>query len=230
MKKKNLYVISLGGSIIVPDHGLNVRFLKPFVKLIRDRVKLGDRFVIVTGGGSTARRYINDGSKISNITDDDLDWLGIHATRLNAHLMRTILRDIAHPVVVKDPSRKLKTWKTPVLIGAGWRPGNSTDYIAVRFAKQLGAKKVINISNIEYLYDKDPNKYKSAKKVLEMSWKDYRKMVGNKWDPGMNLPFDPVASRLAEQSNLEVILVGGKSVGNIKKVFEDKKYKGSVIG
>jgi uridylate kinase len=227
-KTKTLYVLSLGGSIIVPD-GLNVKFLKQFACLIRERVKMGNRFVIITGGGATARRYIRDGGKISDIASEDLDWLGIHATRLNAHLLRTIFRDIAHPVVVKNPSRKLRNWSQPVLIGAGWRPGNSTDYIAVKFAKQLRAQKVINISNVEYLYDKDPNKYKDAKRVAEMSWKDYRDMVGDTWDPGMNLPFDPVASRLAAQSNMEVILVGGNSVSNIEKVLKGEKYKGSVI-
>ncbi|HBL39617.1 TPA: UMP kinase [Candidatus Uhrbacteria bacterium] len=227
-KKGNLYILSLGGSMIVPNGGINVRFLKQFTVMIHRRVKLGDRFIIVCGGGATARHYIEAGSKVTKITDEDLDWIGIHATRLNAHLLRTLLRDVAHPVVIKNPTRRPK-WRKPVLVGAGWRPGRSTDHSATMLAKMLGANTVVNISNIDRLYDRDPNKHDDARPVLEMRWSEYRKMVGNVWSPGLNAPFDPIASRVAQSAGLEVILVGGKSVANIEKIFQGEKYKGSVI-
>ena len=214
--------------MIVPNGGINIRFLKEFTAMIHRRVKLGDRFVIVCGGGATARHYIEAGSKVTKITDEDLDWIGIHATRLNAHLLRTLLRDVAHPVVVKNPTRRLK-WSRPVLVGAGWRPGRSTDHGAAMLAKMLGAKTVVNISNVDQLYNKDPNKHGDAKPVKEMSWKEYRKMVGNKWSPGLNAPFDPIASRVAQGAGLKVILVGGKSVANLEKVLKGERYRGSVI-
>ncbi|MDA1038334.1 MAG: UMP kinase [bacterium] len=229
MKKGNLYVLSLGGSMIAPPDGIDTTFLKKFTDVIRRRVKEGDRFVIISGGGITCRNYQKAASKVRLLNDEDLDWLGIHATRLNAHLMRTILRDVAHPTVLKDPTRPVLNWKKPVLVCGGWKPGRSTDDGATRFAKQLGATTVVNISNVDYLYDKDPAKYKSAKKVDTMTWKDYRKMVGNVWSPGMNLPFDPVASRLAQSSGITVVLVGGKDVKNIENIFADKPFRGSTI-
>ncbi len=227
-KKGNLFVLSLGGSMIVPNGGINVSFLKRFTAMIHRRVKLGDRFVIICGGGATARHYIEAGSQVTKITNEDLDWIGIHATRLNAHLLRTLLRDVAHPVVIKNPTRRPK-WRKSVLIGAGWRPGRSTDHSAAMFAKMLGAKIVVNISNVDYLYDGDPKKNKDACPVLEMRWSEYRNMVGDVWSPGLNAPFDPIASRVAQGAGLEVILVGGKRVANIEKVFKGEKYKGSVI-
>lgn len=223
------HVISLGGSVVVPPEGVNVPFLKRFAKLVRERVRHGDRFVIVVGGGSVCRNYIRAASKVQHIAAEDLDWLGIHATRLNAHLLRTIFRDIAHPIVVKNPLRPIAGWKRPVLIGAGWRPGRSTDHQAVMLAKKTGAKHIINISNVDYLYDADPRKNGDAKPVKEMSWKIYRKMVGNRWDPGLNLPFDPIASRVAEGAGLEVILVGSNT-GNLAKVLSGSStFRGSVI-
>ena len=96
-------------------------------------------------------------------------------------------------------------------------------------AKMLGAKTVVNISNVDQLYNKDPNKHGDAKPVKEMSWKEYRKMVGNKWSPGLNAPFDPIASRVAQGAGLKVILVGGKSVANLEKVLKGERYRGSVI-
>lgn len=234
MKKGNLYVLSLGGSMIAPPSGIDTKFLKAFTMMIHRRVEAGDRFVIVTGGGATARTYIDAGAKVAHIEPEDLDWLGIHATRMNAHLLRTILRDVAHPVVIKNPTIRPK-WHSgstgkPVLIGAGWRPGRSTDHSATMLAKMLGAKTVVNISNIDYLYTADPKKDPNAQPVAKMDWKTYRKMVGNKWSPGLNTPFDPVASRVAQQAGLEVILVGGGNMKNIEKIFKGEKYKGSVIG
>ena len=61
-----IVVISLGGSIIVPDK-INVEFLKDFKKLINDFVEKGNKAIIVCGGGKTARLYQNAASKISNL-------------------------------------------------------------------------------------------------------------------------------------------------------------------
>ena len=92
-------VISLGGSIIVPDR-IQVAFLKKFKEFILKFLKKDYKFIIVTGGGSTARNYIKAADRVTKINDEDKDWLGIHATRLNAHLLRTIFKKQAYPVVL----------------------------------------------------------------------------------------------------------------------------------
>lgn len=223
------YVISLGGSIIVPNGDIDIKFLKAWKTFILHRVKKGDRFVIITGGGGVARTYQGAARAVTKLTRDDLDWLGIHATRMNAHLLRTALRDVARPVICKDPTRIKKSSRYPVIIAAGWKPGWSTDYVAVRIAKRLRADLVINLSNIDYVYDKDPNKYKTARKIKEISWKDFRNIVGNKWDPGLNAPFDPVASRLAHNSKIPVTIANGKDLKNLTLILDGKKFKGTSI-
>ncbi len=219
--------ISLGGSLIVPEK-IDYIFLKKFKELVENYIKKDYRFIIIAGGGFTARKYQKAASKIYRIDDKDLDWLGIHATRLNAHLLRTIFKENAHEVVIKNPHQKIKTNKK-IMIGSGYRPGCSTDYDAVLLARKNNCKEIINLSNIPYVYDKNPNKHKDAKPIKEISWKDFRKIVGNKWDPGANFPFDPIASREAEKSDIKVIIANGKNLANLKNILEEKEFEGTII-
>jgi uridylate kinase len=227
---KNIIIISLGGSLIVPEE-IDWQFVRKFKALIEKQTRKGNKFIIITGGGKTARKYQEASTRVTKLTSDDRDWIGIHATRLNAHFVRTIFRKDAHPEINMNPHKIKKFLGFPenILVASGWRPGFSTDYDAVVLAKQFKVKKIINLSNIEYVYNKDPRKFKDAQIVKNISWKDFRKIVGNKWDPGMNAPFDPIASKIAEENKIEVIIANGKDLKNVKKIFENKQFKGTVI-
>lgn len=222
-------VISLGGSLIAPKEGIDVAFLKKFSALIHAHVRKGRRFVIICGGGWPARAYQQAADKVTKFTRDDLDWLGIHATRLNAHLLRTVFRDLAHPRIVTDPHEDMPS-RRPVVIAAGWRPGWSTDYVGVLLAQRYDADSLINLSNIAYVYDKDPRSNKDAKAFKEMTWRAFRKRFGTKWNPGLSSPFDPVASKEAERIKLEVIVAEGRDIKNLDLILSGKKSKGTVIG
>jgi len=233
LNDKKTIVISLGGSLIVPEE-VDWRFLKKFRQLIIKQIKKGKRFVIITGGGNTARKYQKAAGKVTKLTRDDMDWIGVHSTRLNAHLIKTIFRRYAHPRINKNPRTKADLWGhftggEKIMVAAGWRPGWSTDYVATILAERLKSKTIINLSNIKYAYDKDPKKYKDAKKIEEISWKGFRQIVGNKWNPGLNAPFDPVASRHAQKLGLKVIIAEGKNIKNLEKIFEGDKFQGTVI-
>lgn len=224
---KETIVISVGGSLIVPDQ-INRQFLKKFKSLVLAHIKKGRRFVIITGGGKTARNYQHAADAVTPLTRDDLDWLGIHATRMNGHLLRAVFHKQAHPVMITDPTEKICA-KESVIIAAGWKPGASTDYDAVLIAKQLGAKKLVNLSNIDYAYTKDPKKYKTAEKITEASWSEFRKLLPKKWDPGLSSPFDPIASKEAEKLGLEVAIINGAKLGELEKYLEKKPFRGTVI-
>ena len=171
-------VISVGGSLIVPNGGIDTNFLKKLNALIREQVAKGRRFFLIAGGGKIARHYRDAGKEvIGNITNEDLDWLAIHLTRTNAHLLRTIFQDIAHPRIVENYDHKLSNWKEPVVIGAGWKQGWSTDYDAVVLARDYGANAIVNMSNIDWVYDKDPVKYKDAKPIKKMTWEQLETLV-----------------------------------------------------
>ena len=219
--KKEVIVISLGGSVIVPDE-VDVSFLKKFKELILKH-KSKYRFVIITGGGKVCRRYQNAAAQF-NISSADLDWIGIEASRLNANLVKYVLG--VKEEIIKDPTRK-PNFKD-VIVGGGWKPGRSTDFDAVMLAKVLKSKMVINISNVDYLYTKDPRLHKDAKKIENAGWKELRKLVGDKWTPGMNLIFDPEAVKLAEKTRLRLIFAG-KDINNLSNLLNGKKFKGSVV-
>ena len=228
MNKKNTFIISVGGSLVVPNGGVDYKFLKKLRKLILNQVKAGRRFFLIVGGGMTARSYIGAANKVAKVTDEDKDWLGIHSTRLNAHLLRTIFRDVAHHEIIKNPSFSIASDKK-IIVAGGWKPGWSTDYVAALIAQEYGVKNIINLSNIDYVYDKDPKKYADAEKIEEISWKNFRKLVGNKWRPGMNAPFDPIASQKGESLGLEVAIMNGKKLNNLENYLSGKKFKGTVI-
>ena len=229
MDKTKPIVISLGGSLVVPNGGMDLKFLTEFNAFIREKITNHWRFFIVIGGGSTARHYIDAAKKVAgNITDWDLDYLGIHATRLNAHLMRTIFQDVAHPRIIQHYEKKIANLKQPLVIASGWKPGRSTDYDAVLLARDYGGEVIINMSNITQVYDKDPNKYPEAKPIDEINWEEFEKIVGTEWQPGSNLPFDPIATRLAKEIGIRVYVVG-KDLGNLDKILMGDKFLGTVI-
>lgn len=219
-------VISLGGSVLAPSN-IDTEFLEGFRNLVLPFLK-SKRFVIICGGGKTAREYMAAASKIVKLTADDLDWLGIHATRLNAQLLRNVFRDVAHRRVIKNPNEAVKASES-IIIAAGWKPGRSTDYIAVMLAKKLGAKKVINITNTDYVYDRDPSKSADAKPMKTVSWKAFMKITGaKKWSPGLNTPFDPVAARAAQKLGLKVAIMG-KGLGNLSGFLNGREFIGTLI-
>ncbi|MCI0479264.1 UMP kinase, partial [Candidatus Uhrbacteria bacterium] len=191
-------------------------------------VARGSRFILVVGGGSTARAYQKAAASVVRLQDDDVDWLGIHATRLNAHLLRTLFRDVAHPMVVKNPMRRV-VWRTPVLVAAGWKPGRSTDDIAVRLARLHGARRVINLTDIDAVYDADPKTHRDAKPIARMSWRTFRALVGDVWTPGANAPFDPVAARLASRWGIEAVVAAGKDLRNLGRILAGTAFRGTRI-
>ncbi len=224
-------VISIGGSLIVPNGGINTQFLSKLNEFIRKQLASHpDRqFFLIIGGGSTARHYRDAGKEvIGKLTDEDLDWLGIHSTRLNAHLVRTIFHDIAHPHIIEHYEIIRKVTE-PVVVASGWKPGWSTDFCAVMICEDYEVHTVLNLSNIEKVYTADPKKDPEAKPIDTMTWDEFRKLVGDEWVPGMNAPFDPIASRKAQDLGVKVVVMNGDNFDNVEDYLEGRSFTGTVI-
>lgn len=222
-------VMSVGGSLIVPDQ-IDTSFLTKLKNFIDTETARGRRFVIIAGGGKTARRYQDAAAEVTKLTSDDLDWMGIHATRLNGHLLRTIFRDSAHRTVITNPDEILDIPKhEKVIIAAGYRPGCSTDLRAIQIAERIGAKKVINLSNIDYVYTDDPRKNPDASKIEIISWADFRALIPAEWDPGLSAPFDPIAAKEADEKGIEVAIINGERPDALANYLEGKAFIGTQI-
>lgn len=226
--KQETFVISVGGSVMMPGK-INTVFLKKFVALISKKVAKGSRFILVTGGGALCREYNVALESVRRPLPADLDWLGITVTRLNATLLKLAFGDLANSEVVLDPTAPIKFSK-PVLLVGGWKPGRSSDYVAVLLADRFRASTIINMSNIDYVYDKDPRKFKTAKKLSLIDWGHFQKLVGTKWVPGANVPFDPTATKFAKANKQKVIILNGNNIANLEAALSGKgKFKGTVI-
>jgi len=225
--RNDYIVISLGGSIILPDQ-LDIGFLKKFISLINDYVEKGHKFIIITGGGKICRDYNISLEQIVKAKNEDLDWMGIAVTRLNAELIRIAFADLAYEKVLLDPEVIPNTDK-PIIVGGGWKPGNSSDLAAVRAAKEIGSLKLINLSNIDFAYNKDPKIFPDAKKIVKTSWKKFREILPDTWVPGGNSPFDPVAAREAQELGLELVIMNGRNIENLKSYLDGKDFLGTTI-
>lgn len=219
-------ILSLGGSLIYPK-AFDFIFLKKFKQVIEKYIKKNYKFAIICGGGKLARTFQEIASKSSKLNNDELDWLGIYATKINAHLVKSIFGDNAEDFIISNPNQRIN-FKKNIVIASGWKPGWSTDYDAVLLAKNLGVNEIVNLSNVDYVYDKDPRKHKDAKKIEKISWEDYSKLISSKWKAGMNVPFDPIAAKEAKKSSSKVSIVG-RDLKNLENLLNGKKFKGTTI-
>ncbi len=237
-------VLSVGGSIIAPSKP-DTEFLEGFSRMVIDWLNTNSetRLILVAGGGGPARIYqgafreLQD--KLKGIGTKQLyeneaavnaaaDWIGIMATRINAQLLKAAFGSLCCQNIVIDPT-KVTDFTDRILVAAGWKPGFSSDNDAVLLAERFNASTVVNLSNIEKVYTDDPRKNPDAKPLDNISWADFRKMVGDEWVPGKNCPFDPIASKKAEALGLTVICASGHDIKNIRAILDGNDYIGTTI-
>lgn len=222
------FVISLGGSVICPKE-IDVKLLKRFYFFIKNEIKSGLKFIIVVGGGTTARNYQKAALEINKASVEDRDWLGIQSTKLNALLLKSIFKKEAYPVLF-DKRLKMKSFgKYPIIIGCGWKPGWSTDFVTTQIAIDFKIKPAILLGKPDYVYTSNPDKNKNARPIKKMSWKDYFKLIPKKWSPGMHAPVDPIAAKLARKEKTPVVVASGKDFKNLGNILTGKKFKGTII-
>jgi uridylate kinase len=224
-------VISLGGSIVAPEW-VDTQFLSSLYTTITDYLNThqDSQLIMVVGGGAPARLYQKAYRTVVDAPDaDEQDWIGIAATHLNGQLLKALFAPIVHPTVVTDPG-KTAAFTERVMIAAGWEPGFSTDFDAVLLAERFRADTVINLSNIPKVYTADPRKDENAQPIDTMSWAEFRELIGDEWSPGINVPFDPVATKKASELGLRVVVADGKNIENLEKILEDAPFEGTIIG
>ena len=221
-------VISLGGSIIIPDE-VNYTYLKKFVSLIKKYSK-NNKIAVVTGGGVTARKYINSLRK-DNLNEDIYSLIGIATTKLNARLVNGFFNKIVVdlPDSLIEVKKSLEKGNIVIIGSLGFQPDMTSDGDAAQVAEYIKADLFLNLTNVTGLYDKDPKKFEDAKPLEKLSWKEYRKLIPSKWTPGLASPIDPVAARLAEKARIQAKIIKGTNLENMKKAIEGKEFVGTVI-
>jgi uridylate kinase len=224
---ENVWVISLGGSRIVPDD-VDDKFLLRFRKLVDSHPS--QRFVVVTGGGSTARRYILALRKLGKTTRAQ-SREGIAVTRLHAGFMARFFGRIANedvPVNMKEVKNLLGKNRVVFCGALRYRRRNTSDGTAAKLAGFLGCP-FINLTNVRGLYSSDPRKNKKAKFVSKIDWDEFAKLAGKvKYEAGQHFVLDQVAAREIRKKKIVTYIVG--SVGAIDNILKRKKFVGTLVG
>ncbi len=227
----SLTILSLGGSIISPEK-VDVDFLRNFNTALRNYLAedTSRKVILVCGGGSPARVYQEAYRTITDAPQSDAqDWIGIKATHLNGQLLCAVFSDLCTDALVTDPTQDI-AFGGQVLVAAGWKPGFSTDTDAVYLAEKFGGNLIVNLSNIAKVYTDDPRKNPAAVPLDSITWEDFRTMVGDEWTPGKNTPFDPIASRKAQELGMRVICADGRNIDNTIAILRRQPFVGTTIG
>ncbi len=218
-------VISIGGSVILSDEA-DDSFFKKLTNLLK---KLGRQYkiYIIAGGGHTARKYIKLGRKLE-FDEEILDEMGIMITRVNAELLANIIENSNKKIPhTTDEAKKLET---PVVVMGGTTPGHSTDMVGAELAEKTKADRFIIATNVDGIYDKDPNKYKNAKQIKEIPVKKLIKQYGTNWDSaGKNMVIDGPALKIIERARIPTFVLNGKQLDELEKAINNKSFNGTKI-
>jgi len=221
-------VISLGGSVMVPDE-IDKDYIQKFAALARELHKK-HQLAIVTGGGRTARKYIEPAREFG-ASEVFCDLIGIGATRLNARLLSAAIGAEANMEPPKDHMDALKALDFgKIAVMGGTEPGHSTDAVAALFAEYMRADLFINASDIDGVYDKDPKKNKDAKRLEKMPVDDLVDMIKNKSvGAGKYELIDILAVKVIQRSKIKTVFLSGRNLDNIRNAIDGKKFVGTTI-
>ncbi len=202
MKKR--IVIKLSGRIFGID---NVKVLKDYAAFL---VKISKFYqpIVIAGGGSIARHYISH-ARSSGADESTLDELGIEISRLNAKLLIYALKNKAysHPPTTLQEVRHAVDNGLIVVVG-GLHPGQSTNGTAALIAEKIKAEQFLNATDVDGVYDMDPNKFKKAKKFKQIELKNLKNMLVHEDSVagGYDL-MDIVALKIIERSKIKTRII-----------------------
>ena len=181
--------------------------------------------VVVAGGGKIARHYITH-ARSSGADESTLDELGIEVSRLNAKLLIYALKNKAYP----HPPTNLQEVRHAVdsgliVVSGGLHPGQSTNATAALIAEKIQATEFLNATDVDGIYDSDPNKNKNAKRFKRIDLKSLRRLlIHEDFVAGGYDLMDIVALKVIERSKIKTRVLKA----DIKKL--EKAIKGTSIG
>lgn len=226
--KKRLIVLSLGGSLIIPDK-INILYLNKFKKIILQNTKRY-KFIIVCGGGSIARKYISALKEIK-INEKLQSFAGIGSTRMNARFMNyffNINPEYGIPRTMKILKRYTKKQDVVFCGALEYKANQTSDSTAAGIAKIFKAK-FINLTNVPGLYNKNPHKHKNAKFISKITWKEFFKLANKtKFTPGQHFVLDQTAAGIIMKHKIPTYIIG-KNLKQLNNLLKNKKFKGTTI-
>ena len=214
MKKR--IVIKFSGKVFAME---NVKLLKDYARFL---IKISNAYqpIIIAGGGKIARHYINH-ARSSGMDESTLDELGIEISRLNAKLLIYALKGKAYPhppTTLKESQQAVESGL--IVVAGGLHPGQSTNGTAALIAEKINADQFINATDVDGIYDSDPNKNKKAKLFKQIEIKNLKKMLIHEDSVagGYDL-MDIVALKIIERSKIKTRVIRS-DIKNLEKAIK----------
>ena len=218
-------VLTIGGSVILSEE-LESSYFEKLANLLKITSKKYKLFIVV-GGGNVARRYIKLGRELG-FSEDILDLIGIDITRINAKFLSNILTD-SNNKIPYTTDEAIKVDKSIVIMG-GTTPGHSTDMVGAEIAEKIHSELFIIATNVDGIYDKDPNKYSDAKQIKEIEIEKLIKSFGTQWKKaGKNMVVDGPALKIVKRAKLTTYVLNGKKLDQLKKALNFQPFDGTKI-
>jgi uridylate kinase len=221
----NPIVISLGGSVLISDD-IDTSYFNDLKNLLKELTKKYKIYIII-GGGKTARTYIKLGRKL-NFDEETLDNFGINITRINAKILTNFLENSNKEI--PSTTDEAKNIDKPIVIMGGTTPGHSTDMVGAELAEKVSALKFVIATNVDGVYDKDPNKYSDAKQIKEISIDQLINEYGTDWkSAGKNIVIDGPALEIIKRAKIPTYVLNGKKLDELKKAINYEIFNGTII-
>jgi len=226
--KKEVVVLSLGGSLIIPDD-VDIKFLRKFKKVILRNIKKY-KFVVICGGGGIARKYIS-ALREEGLNKKLQSFSGISATRMNARFMNYFFNknpEYGIPHTTETLEKYLKKHGVVFCGALEYKSKQTSDSTAANLTR-IFKSVFINLTNVSGLYNKNPKKYKNAKFISEISWKNFHKMASkDKYTPGQHFVLDQTASEIIMKNKIKTYILG-QDLKQLENVLKGKKFRGTVV-
>ncbi|MBN1785617.1 MAG: UMP kinase [Candidatus Methanofastidiosa archaeon] len=224
------FVVKYGGSLLFENGAPNVALIEKVCDTLRELYEKGHKIGLVVGGGFTARSYISALNPF--FPESRKDHVAVLATRLNAMLFISRLSDICCPLPPCSFEEMMGYVNSGrMVISGGMQPGQSTNAVATLLCEAMEAKELINATNVDYVYDKDPKRHDDAKPIGEMDYERLKEIIsGIGSSAGGYDMFDMVAAKNIERSRITLHFINGRDPKNICKILDGVSVGTTVKG
>lgn len=221
-------VVSLGGSVLVPDED-DARHLADLLTMLRSASR-HVRLFAVTGGGRVARYYIETGRALG-VPERRLDELGIDITRVNARLLAAGLKGRANREPAKSYAEAVRLARHyPIVVMAGTAPGHTTDRVSASLARAVGASRIVNATSVDGVYTADPRTHPDARLLERIGFEGLVRLAGEKHrKAGPSIVFDPVAARVLARDRIPLSVVQGRDLGALEAAILGRPFRGTLV-
>ncbi|GAA6908640.1 UMP kinase [Helicobacter pylori] len=234
--KNKRILVKFSGEALAGDNqfGIDIHVLDHIAKEIKSLVENDIEVGIVIGGGNIIRGVSTAQGGIIRRTSGD--YMGMLATVINAVAMQEALehigldtrvqsaieiKEICESYIYRKAIRHLEKGRV-VIFGAGTgNPFFTTDTAATLRAIEIGSDLIIKATKVDGIYDKDPNKFKDAKKLDTLSYNDA--LIGD------IEVMDDTAISLAKDNKLPIVVCNMFKKGNLLQVIKHQQGVFSMV-